>query len=417
MSSHQTPAPGSTTALVINISAQDLMNLMGSMATFISALTASVQALVNTQANNVNTSSSASGLRSIVEKPVVFKGKDSESARLFRSAFRVWINANEDRFALCNQQGKKMQRANGAILLDVHKMVPLALSFIAEDAAVWARLHIESLAEGKTPFASWDTFFVAFKLKFEPVSPEANAKNKILGMKQGKRTFGELVADFKTWASQTGWSEQDLFDCLKQTLNADYINQLLYFPVIAKDYDTLKAYGHSIDLQLTDLHNNQCQAGAIGNNSSSAPRSAPGFCNPNAMDINANNIDSYFQGLSNEDVVKKRRKWMKDCCCCCGSKSHKNSLEKHPGPPVCNHCGRTGHFSRVCLACLQGKPATQCVAATGSVFTPLSALATATIAFSASITDYEAENTALKDSIAILTKQVQGLAEQVKQAF
>jgi hypothetical protein len=33
------------------------------------------------------------------------------------------------------------------------------------------------------------------------------------------------------------------------------------------------------------------------------------------------------------------------------------------------------------------------------------------------ITDYEAENAALKDSIAILTKQVQGLAEQVKQAF
>jgi hypothetical protein len=83
-----------------------------------------------------------------------------------------------------------------------------------------------------------------------------DAKNKIIGMKQGKRTFGELVADFETWASRTGWSEQDLFDRLKQTLNADYINRLFYFPVVAKDYDTLKAYGHSIDLQLTDLHNN-----------------------------------------------------------------------------------------------------------------------------------------------------------------
>jgi hypothetical protein len=31
--------------------------------------------------------------------------------------------------------------------------------------------------------------------------------------------------------------------------------------------------------------------------------------------------------------------------------------------------------------------------------------------------DYKAENAALKDSIAILIKQVQGLAEQVKQAF
>jgi hypothetical protein len=137
MSGHQTPAPGSTAAPAVNISAQDLMNLMGSMATSISALTASVQALVNAQANNVNTSSSTSGLRSIVEKPVVFKGKDSESARLFRSAFRVWINANEDRFAHRDPQGKKVQGANGATLLNVHKMVPSALSFMVEDAAVW----------------------------------------------------------------------------------------------------------------------------------------------------------------------------------------------------------------------------------------------------------------------------------------
>jgi hypothetical protein len=135
------------------------------------------------------------------------------------------------------------------------------------------------------------------------------------------------------------------------------------------------------------------------------------------MDIDANNIDFHFQGLSNEDVVKKWRKWMKDRCCCCGSKSHENSLEKHPGLPVCNHCGHTGHFSRVCLACLQGKPAMQCAAATGPVSAPSPAPAAATIASSASITDYEAENAALKDSIAILTKQVQGLAEQVKQAF
>jgi hypothetical protein len=149
---------------------------------------------------------------------------------------------------------------------------------------------------------------VAFKLKFEPVSSEADAKNKIIEMKQGKRTFGELVADFETWASWTGWSEQDLFDHLKQTLNTDYINRLSYFLVVAKNYDMLKAYGHSIDLQLTDLHNNQRQAGATSNNSSSAPRSTPGFRDPNAMDINANNIDFHFQGLSNKDVVKKWRK-------------------------------------------------------------------------------------------------------------
>jgi hypothetical protein len=186
---------------------------------------------------------------------------------------------------------------------------------------------------------------------------------------------------------------------------------------MAKDYTTLKAYSHSIDLQVTNLQNNQRQAGAASNNTSSALHSAPGFCNPNAMDIDANNIDSHFQGLFNKDIVKKWRKCMKDCCYCYGSKSHENSLEKHPSPPVCNHCGCTGYFSRVCLARLQGKPATQYAAATGSVSAPLPAPAAATITSSVFIMDYKAENAALKDSIAILTKQVQGLAEQVKQAF
>jgi hypothetical protein len=288
---------------------------------------------------------------------------------------------------------------------------------MAEDVAVWAQPHIESLAEGKTPFASWDTFLVAFKLKFEPVSPKANTKNKIIRMKQCKCTFGELVADFETWASRTGCSKQDLFDHLKQTLNADYINRLSYFLVVAKDYNTLKAYGHSIDLQLTNLHNNQCQAGAISNNSSLAPCSAPSFHDPNAIDINANNIDSHFQELSNKDVVKKWRKWIKDCCHCCGSKLHKNSLKKHPGPPVCNHYGCTSHFSWVCLARLQGKPAMQHTAAIGPISAPLPTPAVATIISSASIMDYKAENAALKDSIAILTKQVQELAKQAKQAF
>jgi hypothetical protein len=138
MSSHQIPALSSFTAPVVNISAQDLMSLMGSMATSISALTASVQALVNAQANNANVRPFAFESRVIIKKPVIFKGKDSELIQLFRSAFCVWINANEDRFALCNSQGKKVQGANRATLLNVYKMILLALSFMAENAAVWA---------------------------------------------------------------------------------------------------------------------------------------------------------------------------------------------------------------------------------------------------------------------------------------
>jgi hypothetical protein len=59
----------------------------------------------------------------------------------------------------------------------------------------------------------------------------------------------------------------------------------------------------------------------------------------------------------------------------------------------------------------------QRAATTGLVSAPSPAPTAATIAFSVSITDYKAENATLKNLIAILTKQVQRLAEQVKQAF
>jgi hypothetical protein len=57
----------------------------------------------------------------------------------------------------------------------------------------------------------------------------------------------------------------------------------------------------------------------------------------------------------------------------------------------------------------------QCATATNPISTPSPIPAAATIASSASITEYKAKNTTLKNSIVILTKQVQGLAEQVKQ--
>jgi hypothetical protein len=77
---------------------------------------------------------------------------------------------------------------------------------------------------------------------------------------------------------------------------------------VAKDSATLKTYNHSIDLQLTDLYNNQCQAGAAGNNLFLASYTFSGFCDPNAIDINAKNIDFHFQELSNENIIKKWHK-------------------------------------------------------------------------------------------------------------
>ena len=59
--------------------------------------------------------------------------------------------------------------------------------------------------EGKPIFGdNWNTFIQEFKAKFEPIDDVTEAKNHILQLKQGSRSFVSLIADFETWAPQTG---------------------------------------------------------------------------------------------------------------------------------------------------------------------------------------------------------------------
>jgi hypothetical protein len=170
----------------------------------------------------------------VVEKPTSFEGKDSESAWLFRSAFRVWVESNE-RFFQHWPNGTRVVNQAGEELLDEPKMITSALSFMTKDTAVWARPYLEQPADHKLVFdnGKWDSFLKAFKQKFEPISASMEAKNKLYNLRQGKRSFASLELEFNTWAPRTDWSEPELIDCLKATLTDDYIRRLSYFPTLA----------------------------------------------------------------------------------------------------------------------------------------------------------------------------------------
>jgi hypothetical protein len=101
---------------------------------------------------------------SMVEKPTNFEGKNSESARLFRSAFRVWVESNE-RFFHHWPNGFHVVNQAGEELLDEPKMITSALSFMIKDAAVWACPYLKQLADHKLVFdnGKWESFLKAFK--------------------------------------------------------------------------------------------------------------------------------------------------------------------------------------------------------------------------------------------------------------
>ena len=65
--------------------------------------------------------------KGIVEKPAMFKGDNSDNARLFRNVFVVYMSDNEKYFAR-DQQGHVLRDANGVPIIDNPKAIKSALS-------------------------------------------------------------------------------------------------------------------------------------------------------------------------------------------------------------------------------------------------------------------------------------------------
>lgn len=348
-----------------------------------------------------------------VEKPQAFKGEDLEVARIFRHAFLVWARANPRAFAQTDTAGNILLDQNGDPRVDEAKMIASALSFMQGKAAQWARPHVKNIANGQAVFHNrWTEFETAFQAKFEPIDAVSEAKSVILGLRQDKRDFNSYLAEFEMWSPRTGWSNQDLFDRLKSGLNSEYVSRLSYFQPPAKTWDNLVKYGKQVDIQLQDLRNNL--AAISGKPVPAKSSSHTTFRDPNAMDIDASNFDDSFRGLTDREAIKKQwRRVLKDRCSCCGSKAHKRDDIAQHRDSICNHCGKSGHWAKVCLSRLYGEPkrAPQPQAVRANTE------ASSSGSSSNSDNDHGAELAALKDMLAMQQKQMASMAEALQKAF
>jgi hypothetical protein len=138
------PTPGPAPAQAPAPAPLSLEDLVYSLAQSVQGLNATVATLSTSVSTVVSALSRQNGSSrgSVVEKPTSFEGKDSESARLFHSAFRVWVESNE-RFFQHWPNGTRVVNQAGEELLDEPKMITSALSFMTKDAAVWARPYLE----------------------------------------------------------------------------------------------------------------------------------------------------------------------------------------------------------------------------------------------------------------------------------
>ena len=104
---------------------------------------------------------------------------------------------------------------------DNQKWIWTALSFLQDEAALWATPYIRKMVKDEIAFPTWNDFGAAFKLRFETQDESANAKEALRKLYQSKLLVPEYVARFHEVMACTGYSNSDLRDRFYEHLSAE----------------------------------------------------------------------------------------------------------------------------------------------------------------------------------------------------
>ena len=227
----------------------------------------------------------------------------------------------------------------GETVADMDKVIPSVLSFLKEGpAAEWARPYLDRLAKREKPFSSFTEFAKAFLERFAPVDATMHAFTKLQQLKQGQHCFARHIAIFDDLARAAGLSDSDKLQRLYQSLHKEYMTRILERS--PSSYEQAKQYGLIVDSIFDNINAQDPRSGfrfaedyGIPNGSTRAPvpstssgSSSSPFRDPNAMDIDANWLDSVLAPLATEE--EKRNKWrqvMDKRCRGCGFSMHTDS--------------------------------------------------------------------------------------------
>ncbi|KAF5363013.1 hypothetical protein D9757_013368 [Collybiopsis confluens] len=151
-----------------------------------------IHALAEQVANLTAAVSGRAAAKSSMNKPDLFKGQSSTEARRFLAQFLAWASEQPD---LKNNHSKTIKSA---------------LGFLTDKAADWATPYLNEYNNGRVPFAGlWPNFVAAFKLRFESVDPEMEARAAMETIHQGKgQSAAEYSQHFKDDAFKAAYSRK-----------------------------------------------------------------------------------------------------------------------------------------------------------------------------------------------------------------
>jgi hypothetical protein len=132
-----------------------------------------------------------------VQKPSPFKGEHGTDMWHFLAAFTMWAMAQGTTLNVVDQQGMAVDRCD-------MEWICAMLSYLQDDALIWAAPAMEEFADRGVPFGSrWETFREQFKARFETVDEAVDAKEKLRVLWQDNSTVSEYATLFKELMART----------------------------------------------------------------------------------------------------------------------------------------------------------------------------------------------------------------------
>jgi hypothetical protein len=282
----------------------------------------------------VNTSSTMTTNAAITssEPPVQYGGQRGDDVRSFIAAFELWASGN----ATLNTSYKKK--------------IESALSYLENDAAVWATPYIELINKANNnptvhyPFDSWVDFIDTFKCQFKTVDDQTkfDAQEALKSLWQGRKSVVTYAALFKQYSGRTGFSDNYLREIFYDRLADRVKDGLVYLAGPTDTVDLLVKAAMAVDLRQIERAKEKGEK--IVDDSPTASTTSNTIRATPYHDIG---IIGTTTTVGGKTTLEDYHKFMIGRCYGCGSRNHRKA-EGHHERDICNHCGITGHLSTVC---------------------------------------------------------------------
>lgn len=273
------PVPSPVTDTMSALTPAQIMQAVASLTTVVANLTQQVNWLTS----HVNGPSSSDS-KSTIQKPSPYDGKTSVDAHHFIAVFIMYAHS----------LGNKLNTAAG--VRNDSLWIGTALSFLRDEAAVWATPYVEDLVAHRTPFVNWDEFVNKFKTRFETQDEVADAKQALRQLWQGRMSVPEYTAWFCEVMSRTGYLTSDLRNRYYKHLSIEIKDALPMTERSTKTLDELTTVVTDLDTRLRQRKAEKaCETGKATGvtftarptpSTSASPFAAPPK-DPNAMDLDA----------------------------------------------------------------------------------------------------------------------------------